>query len=83
MHCPAALPWVVILDVNWYKLGAITFLVSWIYYQQPALPIDLKVVLLYITVMWSHFSRLKLLLIASFNDNRSFVTQLALTRQLM
>ena len=39
-----------------------------IYYQQPALPIDLKVVLLYITMMWSHFARLELLLIASFND---------------
>lgn len=68
MHCPGALPWVLVLNVNCYKLSAITSLVSWIYYQQPALPIDLKVVLLYITLMWSCFSRLELLLIASFNN---------------
>lgn len=53
----SALRWVVILNVNQYKRQAITSLVSWIYYQQPALPIDLKMVLLYITTTWSHFSR--------------------------
>lgn len=63
MHGPGALPWVVILNVNCHKLWAITSLVSWIYYQHPALAIDLKVVLLYITMMWS-----ELLLITSFND---------------
>jgi len=68
VHCPSALPWVMILNVNSYELWAITSLVSWIYYQQPALPIDLEVVLLYITMIWSHFYRLELLLIASFSD---------------
>lgn len=76
----SALRWVVILNVNQYKRQAITSLVSWIYYQQPALPIDLKMVLLYITTTWSHFSRWKLLLIASPNDIMAgFTTQLALT----
>lgn len=68
VHCPSAVPWVVILNANCYKLWAITSLVSWIYYQQSALPIDLKVVLLCIIMMWSHFSRLELLLITSFNN---------------
>lgn len=68
VRCPGVLPWVLVLNVNCYKLSAITSLVSWIYYQQPALPIDLKVVLLCITLMWSRFSRLELLLITSFNN---------------
>lgn len=63
VHGPGALPWVVIFNVNCHKIWAITSLVSWIYYQHPALAIDLKVVLLYITMMWS-----ELLLIASSND---------------
>lgn len=80
VHCPSALCWVVILNVNHHKVWAITSLVSWIYYQQPALPIDLKMVLLYITTTWSHFSGWKLQLIASPNDiGAGFTAQLALT----
>lgn len=81
---PRALPWVVILNVNCYKLWAITSLVSQIYYQQPVLPIDLKVVLLYITTLWSHISRLQWIAAYHFfQRHRSFMTQLSLAWLLM
>lgn len=81
---PRALPWVVILNVNCYKLWAITSLVSQIYYQQLLLPIDLKVVLLYITMLWSHISRLEwIAAYRFFQRHHSFMTQLSLACLLM